>query len=88
MPAKFQIRCDKGPFIKDVRIKLRKIDPLVRLYTINFEKSEVFCSKKCGRPHLRNSLLPCPKNVRTKQIPLPLTADVFHGQLLIVRISR
>jgi len=23
-------------------------------HTINFEKSEVFCTKKCGRPHMKN----------------------------------
>jgi len=34
---------------------------------INFEKSHVFCAKKCGRPHLKNP--PCPPNVRTKQPP-------------------
>jgi len=59
----------KGPSIKDVRTKSRKIDPLVRKmsalaqppplppcscgHTKNFEKSEVFCSKKCRRPHLK-----------------------------------
>jgi len=25
-------------------------------HTINFKKSEIFCAKKCGRPHLKNTL--------------------------------
>jgi len=33
--------------------------------TINFVKSEVFCAKTCGCPHLKNPL--CSKNVRTGQ---------------------
>jgi len=38
-------------------------------HTINFEKSGVFYTKKCRRPHLQNPF--CLKNVRTGQIPLP-----------------
>jgi len=34
-------------------------------HTINIEKSEVFCTKKCGRPHLKT-----PR-------PSPLTAGVY-----------
>jgi len=45
--------------------------PLVRAdATINFEKSEVFCAKKCGRPHLKNTPPPLSVNVRTGQISL------------------
>jgi len=53
-------------------------------HTINLEKSDVFCTKKCGRLHLK-PLPSCPQNVRTKQPtpPLYLTADVFYGQLQI-----
>jgi len=43
-------------------------------HTINFKKSDVFCAKKCERPHLKNPL------VCTGQ-PL-LTADVFSGRLV------
>jgi len=39
-------------------------------HTMNFKKSDVFCTKKCGRPHLKNPL------------PLPLTVDVFYGRPL------
>jgi len=35
-------------------------------YTINFEKSEVFCTKKCERPHL-------------KKPPPPMSADDLYG---------
>jgi len=45
-------------------------------YTINFEKLK-FCTKKCGRPHLKNLL---PLSVLDKT----LTADDFYGQLLVV----
>jgi len=43
----------KGPSIKDVRTKSRKMTPPPGPcgHTINFEKSGV-CAKKCGRPHL------------------------------------
>jgi len=75
-----------GPSIKDVRTKSDKLTPSLLAckmsalaqppllpcacgHTINFEKSEFFFIKKCGRPHLKN--LPCPKNVRTGQIPSP-----------------
>jgi len=51
-------------------------------HLINFEKSDIFAPKKCGRPHLKNPLSLCSKNVRTRQ-PLTLTADVFYGQSLI-----
>jgi len=83
------------PSIKDVRTKSRKIDHLspcpqnVRIgstppcpcgHTINFKNSKVFCTKKCGRPHLKNPLFPCPQNVRIGQPPL---TDVFYGRPLI-----
>jgi len=71
-----------------------KIDPLVRKmsalaqppcpcrHTINFEKSDVFYTKKCGRPHLKN-----PSSlVRTGQ-PLHLTAYVFYGQPLLKKYA-
>jgi len=45
-------------------------------------KNPVLCAKKCGRPHLKNPFPPCPKNVRTRQTSLPLTADIFYGQPL------
>jgi len=45
-------------------------------HTINFEKSKVFCAKKCGHPRLKNSS--CPQYVRPGQTPL--TADVFYGR--------
>jgi len=77
------------PSIKDIRIKSRKTDPLLAcpnwlnpLYPCghnkNFEKSDVFCTKMCRRPHLKNP--PFPKNVRTGQTPL--SADVFYRQPL------
>jgi len=81
------------PSINDVRTKSRKIDPPcpknVRTgstlfppcpcgHTINFEKSEVFCAKKCGRTHLKKSPPPCPQNVRTRQALPP----VHCGRLL------
>jgi len=81
----------KGPSIKDVRTKSRKIDSLPPCphwpkpscpcgYTINFKKSEVFCTKKCGRPHLKNpSLLVRKMSALDK---LPSTADVFYERPL------
>jgi len=63
----------KGSSIKDVRTKSRKVDlsfPLVCKmsalaqplcpcgHTMNFEKSEFFCTKKCERLHLKNLLSP------------------------------
>jgi len=53
----------KGPSMKEVRTKSRKIDPLPHCphwlnvawlcdHTINFEKFEVFCIKKCGLKNL------------------------------------
>jgi len=89
-----------GPSIKDVRTKSRKIDslPLVRKMSAqaqppsplsvrthyNFEKSESFCAKNCGRPHLKNPS--CPRNVRTEQTPSPLSADVFYGWPLLTSL--
>jgi len=49
----------------------RWLDPLPLCpcgHNINFKKSEVLCTKKCGRPLLK-TLLPRPKNVRTGQTP-------------------
>jgi len=43
-------------------------------HTINFEKFEVFCTKKCRRPHLKNPLLSCPHWTNP---PSPLTANVI-----------
>jgi len=66
-----------GPSIKDVRTKSRKIDPTCPQnartgpnplppclcgHTINFEKSEVFCSSNCGG--LYRKKLFCLQNVR------------------------
>jgi len=62
--------------------KIAKIDllpPCPCGHTINFQKSEVFFTKKCGRPHLSS---PLSENVRTRQTPSPLTADIFYGQPL------
>jgi len=42
--------------------------------TINFEKSQVFCTKKCGRPHLQKTL---PLIQKMSTLDNPLTADVF-----------
>jgi len=50
--------------------------PCLCKHTINFEKSYVFCTKKYGRPHLKNP--PCLQNVRTRQTPV--SADVFYGR--------
>jgi len=53
----------KGLSIKDVSTKSQKIDFLIRTgstpscpceHTINFKKSEIFRTKKCGRPHHEN----------------------------------
>jgi len=73
-----------GPSIKSVGTKSREIDTLYPLsakcqhwlnplpcpcgHTINFEKSEVFCIKKCRRPHLKK---PAFSIVRTGQTPPP-----------------
>jgi len=46
----------------------------------NFKKSGEFYTKKFRRPHLKNPLSPCPKNVRTGLTPL--AADVLYGQPL------
>jgi len=49
-----------GPSIKDVRIKLRKIDSLLPYsceHTINFVKSEVFWAKKVRTLHYLKNLL-------------------------------
>jgi len=50
-------------------------------HTINFEKPDIFCTKKCGHPHLKTPSLSekCPhrKNL------LPLTADVLYRRPLI-----
>jgi len=51
-------------------------------HSINFEKSDVFSTRKCGRPHLKNALPPCSQNVRTGQTLSPLTADILYGWLL------
>jgi len=53
-------------------------------HNLNFEKSEVFCTKKCGCTHLKSPPLPCLPNVRIEQILLPpLNTDIFYGQSLI-----
>jgi len=44
--------------------------------TINFEKSDVFCTKECGRPHLKKSLS---RLVRTGQTPLDLWTPFTDG---------
>jgi len=43
--------------------------------TINFEKSEVFFAKKCGRPHLKTP------PVTLSALDNSLTTDVFYGQM-------
>jgi len=83
--------------MKDVHTKSQKIPPMSEKcphltqppsppclcgHTINFEKPEIFCTKKCERPHL-NPLPPCPQNVRTGQPGPLLTADIFYRQPLI-----
>jgi len=55
------------PLFRKMSALLNLFPPLVRANTLNFEKSEIFCAKKCGRPRLKN--FPCPKNVRTGQPP-------------------
>jgi len=54
-----------GPFIKDVSTKSQKLTSLSAKYPywlnlpsscrhkVNFKNSEVFCTKKCERPHLK-----------------------------------
>jgi len=78
--------------MKDVRTKPQKIDPspLVRKisalaqppfplvwHTINFKISDAFCTKKCGRPHLKKPPLSAKCLHYTNTNPLPLTVDVF-----------
>jgi len=72
------------PLVRKISALVQPPSPLVCADTINFEKPEVFCTKKCGRPHLTNPLFPCPHWTN----PLsPLTADVFYGQSLIVLVN-
>jgi len=87
--------------VKDVRTKLRNIDPLSLVHKmsalaqpppacpcghiINFEKIEGFYAKKYGRPHLKN-----PPPLLSAKCPhwsnsLPLTADVFYGRHLSIQ---
>jgi len=80
--------------MKDTRIKTQKIDssPLVRKISAlaqpllsvrkhyKFRNFEAFCTKKCGRPHLKNPLL----FVRWTK---PRTADVFYEQPLTRTIA-
>jgi len=63
--------------MKDARTKSRKIDPLVRInstlpcpcgHTINFEKSEVFCTKK---PSAFEELPPLVRKMSALDKPLP-----------------
>jgi len=49
-------------------------------HTINFEKLGVFLRQKFRTSASEEPLPPCPQNVRTGQLPSPLTADVFYGQ--------
>jgi len=52
-------------------------------HTINFENSEVFCTKKCGRPHLKNPSSPLVRKMSALNEPnYPLNADVFYGRPL------
>jgi len=83
----------KGPSIKDVRKKSRRIDSsfLVRKmsalaqppppcpsgHTINFEKSGAFCTKTCGRPNLKNPSPIVRKMSELDNLPPPLTAESF-----------
>jgi len=83
----------KGPSIKGVRSKSRTpplcpqnvrtaqtpfLSPCPCGHTINF-KIRSFNTKKCERPHLKNTPLSekCPHWTN----PLSLTADAFYGQL-------
>jgi len=50
-------------------------------HTINFEKSEVLCTKKCERPHLKNPLHLCPQNVCTGQSPRLRMSWTAHYEL-------
>jgi len=80
--------------IKDVRTKSRKIDipppcpqnvlnpPCMCGHPKNFEKSEVFCSKKFGRSHLKKPIPLVRKKTAMDKL-LPLTADVFYGRPLV-----
>jgi len=84
----------KGQSIKNVRTKsttlpcpnwLKPLPPCPCGHTINFEKPEVFGTKKYGRLHLKNPLSPCP---HWTNHPSPLTVDVFYGRpLRNLRIS-
>jgi len=59
-------------------------------HTINFKKSGVFCTKKCGRlaagrPHLKNLPLVCKMFALDK--PLSLTADVLYVHWIASNIT-
>jgi len=82
-----------GASIKDDRTISRKFDsslvrkmpelaqpPLSVRYTINFEKPYVFCTKKCGRPHLRKP--PPPLSEKCLPWTTPPECGVFYGQPL------
>jgi len=47
---------------------------------MNFEKSEAFCTKKCGRPHLEE--LSNPLVQKTSALDKPPPPDVFYGRPL------
>jgi len=77
----FYFTCILRPFIKNVRTKSQKTDPLLlvckmfilpqfslslRIYLYhNFQKIGIFCNKNFGRPPL-NTPLSCLKNFRTE----------------------
>jgi len=55
---------------------------------VRIETSKVFCTKKCGRPHLKNQ----PPFHLSEKCPhltnSPLTADVFYGQPFMNKFKR
>jgi len=73
----------KGPSIKDVRTKSRKINPLPPCpcgHTINFEKSDFLHQKVRTSISEEPPPHPCPQHVGTGQTLLP--PDVFYGRFL------
>jgi len=69
-PCLKNVRTDLTPFLL-----VRADTPLISINPY-FDKSDSFCTKKFGRPHLKNP--PLSENVRTEQPPL--IADVFYGR--------
>jgi len=76
-PLKIDPLAAKSPH----RLKHPLLSPYLCGHTINSEKSDVFCTKKCGRPHLKYPS-PFVRKMSALDTPTP-TADVFYGQPLI-----